>query len=336
MLRPFGFIKVALVKSLKFLFFQIERLLSYVFNRLNFTYSLGMPIRPEDVNIESKDFVYSKFTNSDVNKLFHKDSYNFPLPELKYSTATTEIDTPLRVLFPYRGISGVPYSEKVMWYTKGTEYARELGYQAFYMKPHRSMGTLPEWLASLLNQYISNSDYVTVEEVDDIRKWFIVIIGFYLMMASVKMTMSVSFISWNPYASLPTIILFAFYDWIEEYFGSLFGVLLGIPVATPIVLAFIGLIQKKLLCLIITTPYLPSEGYIDLLWPEVPAAAGKIGIAMFGPEPILSFTGIPKQWLINGIPNSERLDWYFNKRHILEYMYNTFGEQLKLVPDYIP
>ena len=281
---------------------------------------LGMPKNPSRLNFDRTEFYWASFLSAHPEldesiRRFRGVSFSGETVANGFYKAILNI--PL--------LNDVPKIERTFWFKEGSEFVKEYGYQGYYVKPFYGMIMLPDWVASKINLLIAYNEAVTVDDLEIIRRTLILLLVYYQMLNSIKVTIEVSFISFNPYMNFVSTLVWAMYDWIDHYFGFFFPVFIGIPWSLPVCFGMVNLIRNKLLRLFITAPYLPSEAIV------------KVVNTKNGLQDVLYFEGLPQQWLIHGIPNADRLDWYFNRPHVLEYMYQNFGEKMfKLVPDYIP
>lgn len=325
MLRPLRLFRELSVALVRFLLDILEYIFLKISEWINHkSFSLGMPDDPNYVNYDRKEFYWTKFfyTQPDLDSVLESPRFK---PLLFLGQANVEIDDFRKVFLPFPGLADVPGIAKVFWWEDGKEFVKDYGYQAFYIMPIRSMGLLPDWIAAKINLLVAYNDFLNVNELDEIRQTIVLGMFYYQFLYSVRVSLEFTFISLNPYAAIPTTLLWAMFDWIDQYLGTAFPVFIGLPWAGPVFFGMLNSLRNKILRLLITTPYLPSEALIG----EVRTKDGL--------EEVLYFKGLPTQWVKYGIPNEERLDWYFNRPHVLEYMYKTFGEDIfKLVPDYIP
>lgn len=323
MWRPFSLLKppaMFLVNSiLDFIGLIFVKIAEWEYNKPNLPI-LGMPKDPGRLGLNRGNFYWSNFLSShpDLDRAlarFKALSFNGQIDGKTFFRACTNL--PL--------IDDVTKIERTLWWKEGPQFLKEYGYQAYYIKPYSSILLPPDWIASKINLLIHYNESITLKDLDEIRSVLVLACFYYEYTYSIRNTIEISFMGFNPYMNIITTLCWAMHDWIDKVFGYFFPVFLGIPWSGPVFFGMLATIRNKILRLFITAPYLPSE-----------AAVGTVETKN-GMQEVLYFTGLPQEWGTYGIPNADRLDWYFNNPHILEYMYKHFGENtFKLVPDYIP
>lgn len=323
MQRPFGVIKPAAIYIVNFVLDSLGKVFVKIAeweSNQSYLPVLGMPKDPSLVGLDRDDFYWTKLLSAHPQL----DRALSRFPPLAFS-GWADCKTAFGAIMNLPGLNDIPKIERTLWWLEGSEYVKEYGYQAYYVKPYSGMLLLPDWFASKINLLIAHNESITVGDIDEIRAVLVLGMFYYQYLNGVKTTIEVSFLGFNAYMNPITTLWWAAYDWIDQYFGFFFPVFIGIPWSIPVFFGMLGAVRNKILRLFITAPYLPSEACVD-------AVRTNDGV-----QNVLFFRGLPQEWGTYGIPNADRLDWYFNNPHILEYMYNHFGESVfKLVPDYIP
>jgi len=324
MWRPFALIKPVAIYVVQFLldtlgqiFFKIAEWES----NQSYLPILGMPMDPSRIGLNRRDFYWANLLSAHPGL----DEALSEFRPLSFKGESNNAKTIYRALIGLPWTDDIPKIERTLWWKEGLEYVKDYGYQGYYIKPYSSIFLLPNWVESKINLLIHYNESITVGDLDEIRAFLVLGMFYYQYIGSIKTTIEISFIGFNPYMNPITTVWWASYDWIDHKVGHFFPVWFGIPWSNPVFFGALAVVRNRILRLFITAPYLPSEAVVGYVKTND------------GMQNVLYFKGLPQEWDTYGIPNADRLDWYFNNPHILEYMYKHFGEEtLKLVPDYIP
>ena len=110
-------------------------------------------------------------------------------------------------------------------------------------------------------------------------------------------------------------------DSLEDAAAYFIPTFYGTSLYSFLLLGFIGSIADSLNHLVLTFPFLPSEGYRTLM------ETSKDHI-----ERVIVFRGIPKLWLEYPIPNELREFWYHERPDILTFMQTNYPN-INTLPD---
>lgn len=128
------------------------------------------------------------------------------------------------------------------------------------------------------------------------------------------------FLNINPYR-FPISILVEMTDWFLESGSTTLPIIFGIDIGTLLLLRAGEAVHTIIEDLAFTMPYLPSEG--------VRQTVGKFEV--------VRFSGIPKLWLEQGIPNEVREYWFKEDNlKIIDHLMKNYSDlKLNFVPDRI-
>ena len=197
----------------------------------------------------------------------------------------------------------------------------ETGYYNFYVQDYLNAQTLPDWFSELIQiQFQVHSDYSPVSLV---RECMFGIVWIFYEIYQIRALLTI-FIFLNPYV-FPWLILTLLVDWLEELLAPFIpqGVLF-LDLNELTIRFLIGSTLDNLNNLVLTFPYLPSEGK-----PEYIMDGAQTG-------PAIVFRGLPKLWYKHGIPNDMRQHWYFERQDIFHYFQQAYKDlDLQFLPDEI-
>ena len=196
----------------------------------------------------------------------------------------------------------------------------ESGYYNFYVRDYLNAVRLPDYISEYL-QISMNCD-LDYSDISLVREALFVIVWVMHELLQLRALMGM-FIFINPYI-FPWVLLTLVTDWVEE-FTNLFLPQLPLFDINHFAAQFlIGLSLDSLNNLILTFPYLPSEGQRLYIY------SGKKQM------PAIVFRGLPKLWYKYGIPNVLRQFWYYNRPDILKFMQDSYKDRdIQLLPDEI-
>lgn len=194
------------------------------------------------------------------------------------------------------------------------------GYFSYYLEDFRTTLFLPNFISEFIQiQFNLCRDLSFVEFSRDTIFGILVI---YHHLLTLRLLLN-WFISINPYA-FPTAYFTALVDWFEEAAAQYIPALNGIPLATPLFMAGIGKIGDVLNHLVLTMPFLPSEGE-------------KIKTEIDGiPKAIRVFRYLPVLWYRYPIPNDLREFWFKERPDVLEYLIKAYAKlKIQFLPDQV-
>lgn len=194
----------------------------------------------------------------------------------------------------------------------------EDGFYNFYIPEYGNAQYLPDWLSEFIQIKLNFCTDITV--LNYAQEILFVLISLYyhiVMMRSILFW----FIIINPY-TWPWWPLVFFVDWTEEFISGFVPAISGINFSTSIFLAFLGKTADSLNHLVLTMPFLPSEG------------ERIIKIVDEEPQEFLIFRYLPLLWYKHPIPNEIREFWYNDRPEVLKYMQETYKDlNIQFLPD---
>ena len=196
---------------------------------------------------------------------------------------------------------------------------QETGYYNFYVQDHLNGVMLPdcvsEFIQIRLNYQTDYSDVSAVREALFLMAWM------FSEIWNLRCTMSM-FIFINPYV-LPWNIITTITEWMEESYSSIMPIVPLFDLSLLSCRLTIGRVLDTLNNLVLTFPYLPSEGVRAYVFD-----------AKYGDKPGIVFRGLPRLWYKHGIPNELRQHWYYYRKDILKYLQKSY-HGLQFLPDEI-
>jgi len=193
------------------------------------------------------------------------------------------------------------------------------GFYNFYVQNYRNILFLPDWLSKLIQ---INFDLFDTTVLDLAREIVFIMFFYYYTLLSLRV-LSYFFPTINPYTR-PLVYIIFFTDWFE---GLVFNLgfravtFLGLPVISMFFSGLVGRLADSLNHLVLTMPYLPSEGHSGRL--EI---NGEL-------KDVIIFRYLPSLWKKYPIPNTLREFWYRERPDILEFMKKYYGN---LEVDFLP
>ena len=195
---------------------------------------------------------------------------------------------------------------------------QEEGFYNFYIENYKNMYFLPDWFSEFLQ--VNLNFCLDLMLLENLRQSIFLAIFIYSQIVILRIALS-WFIVINPY-SVPWCYIAAAVDWTEEILQGIVPSVLGVNLTGTIFLGVLGAVADSLNHLVLTMPYLPSEGQVSKLL---------INNQM---KDVLVFHYIPILWYKYPIPNEIRKFWAMQRRDILEYFQKYYYDfDIQFVPD---
>jgi len=279
---------------------------------------LNLPFKPFSFNIERTKFYYYKLTHYDgINGENFQDVTMFPNKfgeRYKIVDNVWDIFTPINVFNAKQSV--IP---RITWQGPANNPL------SFYIEPFWNMRFLPDyverWLYHRLGE-IYDADFLHLI-CADFAGWLCI----YSAIWGVRGIAGTTLVSFNPYAWKPTAALMNLYEpWIDRLLHW-FPKPWGLPMHYSLFFAFLKNLERSLLRITFSGPFLPSE-------------------AVFKTETInnrsvqaVYFHGFPTMWEeVGSIPNFERLNWYERNPEVYDYIIKTYHDTIQniiILPDHI-
>lgn len=177
---------------------------------------------------------------------------------------------------------------------------------------------LPDWISKPLQLYGGYNLAENAVEFYWIREVLFRFISLFTKLCIWRVGLTFWLI-FNPY-DFPWYILGVATDWYTEIYSGMLPLFLGIDFSGIVGLAGLAAITNYLENLVLTMPYLPSEGVKE----------------MVGKYPVYRFSDFPRLWSEYGIPNELREQWYEQQPEIIEHFLKYYGDiEQDIVPDRI-
>lgn len=192
------------------------------------------------------------------------------------------------------------------------------GFFSFYVERFSSSYCLPDVVSEFLQIQLGFCRDLSFIELcrDTIFGVFVV----YFHLISLRLLLG-WFISINPY-TFPLAYYIALIDWFEEFAAQYIPALNGIPLANPLFMFLLGKLADVVNNLVITIPFLPSEGINAKT-----LIKGQV-------RPIKVFRYLPVLWYKYPIPNEIREYWFTERTDILEYLLKAYkNTNIQFLPD---
>lgn len=196
--------------------------------------------------------------------------------------------------------------------------SKQEGFYNFYVENYRNIYFLPdevsEFIQVKLNICLDISSLETIREV--------LFLGLLVYWQLVMLRIALSwFLSINPY-TFPWCYLAATVDWTEDILQGLLPSVFGVNITGTIFLGLLGKIADSLNHLILTMPFLPSEGEETKLLIDKEI------------RDVIVFHYLPVLWYRHPIPNDIREFWYNERPDILNYMQKAYKDlDIQFLPD---
>ena len=209
----------------------------------------------------------------------------------------------------------VPRVDTVSRYSYETQ---DEGFYNFYVENYRNTFFMPDWLSEFIQ--VKLNFCMDLSGIEIARE--IMFVGLVIFSQLILLRIAIAwFLSINPYL-FPWSYLIATVDWTEELLQGVIPSLFGVNLTGSIFLGAIGVVADGLNHLILTMPYLPSEGEATQL-----SLNGKL-------KEVVVFHYLPSLWYTHPIPNDLREYWFSERPDILEYMKTAYSDlNLHLLPD---
>ena len=194
------------------------------------------------------------------------------------------------------------------------------GYYNFYVQHYKNSYFLPDWMSEFFQ--VRLNIYLDVSVLETWREILFLAFVIYSQLIILRIAMS-WFILINPY-TFPWYYVTAAVDWSEDILQGVVPAILGVNVTGSVFLGMMGIVADGLNHLILTMPYLPSEGE------EIEAS---INGTMYN---VISFRYLPILWYRYPIPNELREYWYRERPDILDFMQRAYHDlDIQFLPDKI-
>lgn len=197
----------------------------------------------------------------------------------------------------------------------------ETGFYNYYVKDYLNGVFLPDRLSEFIQlRFDCHIDY---SEVSIVREAMFGLAWIFSECFNYRTFIGI-FIFINPY-TFPWLLLGIVTDWLEEFFESFIPIVPFVDLNLLACRYTIGLLLDSLNNLILTFPYLPSEGVREYVYDKTSEDT-----------PAIVFRGIPILWYKYGVPNDLRQHWYYKRPDIFEYIEESLkGLDVQLLPDEI-
>lgn len=195
---------------------------------------------------------------------------------------------------------------------------KEEGFYNFYVENYKNLYFLPDSLSEFLQVRLNICLDISVLEA--VREALFIGIVIFIQLIALRIL-----ITWlmviNPY-TIPWCYLLATVDWADELLQGFVPSILGVNLTSTIMLGIIGSLGDGLNHLVLTMPFLPSEG-----------ERAKLVINQEMKD-VLIFHYLPITWYRHPIPNDLREFWYYERPDILEYMQRAYKDlDIQFLPD---
>ena len=260
------------------------------------------------------------FPFRDVLTRFTRDMEFLEVPRWKAVGRSIDLDSIMAKYIPnnfYEVLFGM--LPEVSPITRVFFLDQETGYYNFYVQDYLNGVMLPdivsEFIQIRLNYSVDYSDVSAVREALFLMTW----VFSELWQIRCIMTMLIFL---NPYV-FPWNIITMLTEWVEEFFTSIMPIVPLLDLSLLFCQLTIGRALDTLNNLILTFPYLPSEGVRAYVFDK-----------KYGDKPAIVFRGLPKLWYKHGVPNELRQHWYYYRKDILKYLQKSY-HGLQFLPDEI-
>lgn len=205
---------------------------------------------------------------------------------------------------------------------------------------------IAEVVQVLFNQQIHATTFMKI-------KRFLVYFFFYYNMAFSIRILFNWYIIFNPY-QLPIDLFRMLVDPVMNALEGILPAVIGIDLGTSIIMAIFGYLLDIIRRLVLTIPYLPSEGHFieceleDIIYHDefgnkvteiynytgldefIKNKAARSAVANVDGIALYIFQGFPTLWKKYSIPNSVREYWYYHRPDILERLKEEFKDDPEL------
>ena len=202
--------------------------------------------------------------------------------------------------------------------TKYVYESKEEGFYNFYIQNYQNLYFLPDKVSEFIQIKLNVCLDITLLETIREALFLSLLIFGQLLMFRIALSW---FISVNPY-TVPWCYVIATVDWTEDSFQGLIPIVFGVNITGTLFLGLVGKIADSLNHLILTMPFLPSEGEEMKLWMDKEM------------RDILVFHYLPVLWYRHPIPNDIREFWYNERPDIMNYMLEAYKDlDIEFLPD---
>ena len=182
------------------------------------------------------------------------------------------------------------------------------GYYNFYIENYKNIFFIPDSLSEFLQ--VKCNICLDLTALESIREILFTALVVYSNLILVRIGMS-WFLSINPF-SRPWCYISATVDWTEEILQGVMPVLFGVNITSTVFLGLLGVIADGLNHLVLTMPFLPSEGE-------------EVKVFMNDQvKDVLVFHYLPILWYRYPIPNDLREYWYNERPEVINYMKKAY------------
>ncbi|MCP4265110.1 MAG: YggT family protein [Candidatus Brocadiaceae bacterium] len=196
--------------------------------------------------------------------------------------------------------------------------SKEEGFYNFYVENYRNIYFLPDQVSEFIQ--IKLNICLDVSSLETIREVLFISLLVYWQLVMIRIALS-WFLSINPY-TFPWCYIAATVDWTEDILQGLLPSVFGVNITGTIFLGLIGKIADSLNHLILTMPFLPSEGEETKLLIDKEI------------RDVIVFHYLPVLWYRHPIPNDIREFWYNERPDILNYMQKAYKDfDIQFLPD---
>lgn len=194
------------------------------------------------------------------------------------------------------------------------------GFYNFYIQDYQNVWFLPNWLSIFLQVHLNFC--LDIRILEQVQESLFLAILLYYQVYGLRMLLH-WYIIINPY-TVPWVFLVGYVDWIEDATLGILPNIAGVNVVATLAAALIGKVGDSLNHLVLTMPFLPTEGEkATILINEQPTK-------------VLIFRYLPSLWYRYPIPNDIRQFWYEKRPDILLYMQESYqGLGIQFLPDKI-
>lgn len=255
------------------------------------------------------------------------------MPVIKEKLSDHDLNEDFLKSLPLRTIEWPPVSRPETWFETvfGTIpkvepipryiYENQLeGFYNFYVVYYQNIVFLPDWLSEFLQVRLNFC--LDLNYLEMVREVIFIGLAGYAQLIGLRIAIS-WFPSINPFV-FPWYYLTAITDWTEELLQGVVPVVFGVSITGSSFLILLGILADNLNNLVLTMPFLPSEGEI------VTVSRNGRSIKM------IVFHYLPSLWYSYPIPDNIRKYWYYYRPDILEHMQTNYKNlNLQLLPDEI-
>lgn len=194
------------------------------------------------------------------------------------------------------------------------------GFYNFYVIYYQNIVFLPDWLSEFLQVRLHFC--LDLHYLEIVRQAIFVGLAGYANLIGLRIAIS-WFPSINPFV-FPWYYLTAVTDWTEELLQGVVPVVFGVSITGSSFLILLGVLADSLNNLVLTMPFLPSEGEI--------VTVSRNGKSI----KLIVFHYLPSLWYYYPIPDYLREYWYYHRPEILEHMQLNYKSlNIQFLPDEI-